>query len=47
MYENAAVLGCVAASLLSPWDSCGNTQMGQRGLRIYPENAAAGRFLVR
>jgi hypothetical protein len=43
MYENAAGLGCVAASNLSPWSFLQDHRRGQRGLRIYPENAAASR----
>jgi hypothetical protein len=44
MYENAAGLGCVAASNLSPWSFLQERRKGKRGLRIYPENAAQAAF---
>ncbi|MHB8119694.1 MAG: hypothetical protein ACYDHX_13365 [Methanothrix sp.] len=44
MYENAAGLGGMSRPRFSrPGISCGNPLMGQRGLGIYPEDAAAGR----
>ncbi|HOV83130.1 MAG TPA: hypothetical protein PLQ01_10715 [Methanothrix sp.] len=45
MYENAAGLGSVAASLLSPWAVL-QQPLWAKGAQDYTENAAAGRVHI-
>jgi len=46
MYENAAGLGSVAASSFSPLEILQRPLWAKGGLRIYTENAAAGREAI-